>query len=78
VVMLVSTNDDGEATQRARLDSFRNEVAAEETWRQEHTVAPPLRGERLRLTYLLYYGAAPELPTVQNSYRELHVWLDVS
>jgi uncharacterized membrane protein len=78
VVMLVSTNEDGEAIQRARLDSFRREVAADETWRQEHTVAPLLSGERLRLTYLLFDGAVPEQPTAQNSYRELHVWVDVS
>ncbi|WP_336338459.1 DUF1616 domain-containing protein [Haloarcula brevis] len=78
VVTLVATNEDGNAIQRARLDSFSNQVAAEETWRQEHTVEPLLSGERLRLTYLLYDGPVPEQPTAQNSYRNLHLWLTVS
>jgi len=43
-----------------------------------HTVAPTLPGERLRLVYLLYKGDPPAEPTVENAYREVHLWVNVS
>jgi uncharacterized membrane protein len=37
-----------------------------------------MTGERLRLVYLLYKGSAPPTPTVDNSYREVHLWINVT
>lgn len=78
VIMLVKTNEDGEAIKRSQLNSFWKAVDTNKTWRQEHAVEPVMTGEKLRLTYLLYDGTIPDQPTVQNSYRELHIWIDIT
>jgi uncharacterized membrane protein len=41
-------------------------------------VTPTLTGQRLRLAYLLYRGSPPPDPTVENAYREVHLWINVS
>ena len=60
------------------LRRFQTRVAHNETWQLNHTVAPTMTGERLRLTYLLYEGQPPVDPTVENAYRELHLWVNVT
>ena len=60
------------------VQRFTPTLADNETWQQSHTVQPPLTGERLRLVYLLYRGDAPAEPTVENAYREVHLWVNVS
>jgi uncharacterized membrane protein len=60
------------------LRRFTPTVGDNETWRRNHTVRPTMTGERLRLAYLLYRGDAPPEPTVENAYRELHLWVNVS
>ncbi len=57
---------------------FGPELAHNETWLERHEVTPTLTGERLRLTYLLYDGTPPDDPTVDNAYREVHLWVNVS
>jgi len=42
-----------------------------------HVLEPTRTGEELRVQYLLYAGEAPETPTRENSYRDLHLWIDV-
>lgn len=37
-----------------------------------------MEGERLRLAFLLYQNEPPAQPTVDNVYRELHLWVNVS
>jgi uncharacterized membrane protein len=60
------------------LRRFSADVAANGTWRRAHDVTPPMAGERLRLAYLLYRGEPPAEPTVENAYRETHLWVNVS
>jgi len=60
------------------LRRFQTQVAHNETWHLQHNVTPTMTGERLRLTYLLYRGSPPEDPTVENAYRELHLWVNVT
>ncbi|QKY20485.1 DUF1616 domain-containing protein [Halolamina sp. CBA1230] len=60
------------------LRRFQTQVAHNGTWHLQHNVTPTMTGEQLRLTYLLYKGEAPEDPTVENAYRELHLWVNVS
>lgn len=61
-----------------RLQQFTPQLAHNETWQQQHTVAPTRTGDNLRLTYLLYRGAPPANPTTENAYRELHLWITVT
>jgi len=62
----------------SELRRFQTELAHNETWHLQHNVTPTTTGERLRLTYLLYQGEPPANPTVENAYRELHLWVNVS
>jgi uncharacterized membrane protein len=71
-------NNESEVREEQRLRTFETTVAHNETWQLNHTVAPTLTGERLRLTYFLYKGEAPQNPTVDNAYRELHLWVNVT
>ena len=64
--------------QEEELRRFQTQVAHNETWLLQHNVTPTMTGERLRLTYLLYKGEAPTDPTVENAYRELHLWVNVT
>lgn len=60
------------------LKRFKTRVGHNETWHLNHSVAPTMTGENLRLTYMLYRGNPPADPTTQNAYRELHLWVNVS
>jgi len=60
------------------LRQFSLTIGSNETWRQLYNVTPSMTGDPLRLTYLLYRGEPPANPTIENSYRELHLWVNVS
>jgi uncharacterized membrane protein len=62
---------------RRQIDQFSVTVEHGESWQREHTVSPSIYGDHIRLTYLLYKGAPPSTPTVENSYRSVHIWLEV-
>lgn len=78
MIRLTRTAPTGEVIESARLDTYSETIAPGETWQQRHTVTPVLEGQRLRLTYLLYRGDVPDQPTVDNAYRETHIWVDVT
>jgi uncharacterized membrane protein len=61
-----------------QLRRFQPTVADNETWQRQHTVAPTLTGDTVRLTYLLYRGPPPADPTIDNAYREVHLWVTVT
>jgi uncharacterized membrane protein len=61
-----------------RVAEFGPELDHDESWTRKHNVTPTLTGEDLRLTYLLYRGSAPDEPSVENAYREVHLWVNVS
>ena len=61
-----------------QLRRFQPRVADNETWQRNHTVAPSLTGDSIRLTYLLYRGPPPADPSTENAYRELHLWVTVT
>ncbi|SFK64970.1 Uncharacterized membrane protein [Halogranum rubrum] len=71
-------NNSTEVLEQQELRQFQTRLGANETWQRKHNVTPQLTGERLRLTYLLYKGDAPADPTVNNSYREVHLWVNVT
>ena len=64
--------------ERAELDRFRTTLDHDESWHHPHEVSPTLTGENLRLTYLLYVEEAPAEPTRENSYRNVHLWINVT
>lgn len=72
------TNDSVEVRDREEIRRFTPHLADGETWRRNHTVTPEMTGERLRLTYLLYRGAPPAEPTVENAYQYTYTWVNVS
>jgi len=76
----VSTENNETTVVREReLSQFESpQLADNETWQTTRQITPAMGGEQLRLTYLLYRDGAPADPTIQNSYRELHLWINVS
>lgn len=60
------------------LSRFRTQLAHNETWHHSYEVTPTMTGTRLRLQLLLYRGDAPENPRLENSYRDLHLWVNVT
>lgn len=73
VVLLQRMGPNGTEVRESReLQRFRAELAANGTWRRQHEVVPPMTGERLQLTYLLYTGDPPSTPTRETAYRTLH------
>jgi uncharacterized membrane protein len=71
-------NESVRVLERERLARFRPRVGSNGTWHQEHTVDPTLVGDRVRVTYLLYRGRPPAEPTVDDAYRSLHLWVNVT
>lgn len=65
-------------TEREELDRVSVSLAHNETWHQPRRVEPTMAGEDLRLTFLLYRGDPPATPTVENAYRQLHLWVTVT
>jgi uncharacterized membrane protein len=62
------------------LDRLRTrDLAHNQTRQRSYDVSPTYEGERLRLLFLLYSnGEVSAEPSVENSYRELHLWVNVT
>ncbi|WP_273836286.1 DUF1616 domain-containing protein [Halococcus sp. PRR34] len=71
-------NNSTTVRERQELDRFSRTVPANESANWTHDVTPSMTGERLRLVYLLYRGSPPAEPTIENAYRETHLWVNVS
>jgi uncharacterized membrane protein len=67
-----------EVLEEDELQRFHPSVRHNETWHQPYNVTPTMTGTNLRLTFLLYQDAVPQEATVDNAYRELHLWVNVS
>lgn len=77
LVVLQRVDENGTVVEATRMNRFDSQVAAGERWTRAHTVTPPLRGDRLRLAYLVYRGDPPADPTTQNAYRYTTLWMRV-
>ncbi|WP_340099009.1 DUF1616 domain-containing protein [Salinibaculum salinum] len=64
--------------ERQELDRMQAQLAHNETWHQPYEVTPRLTGQDLRLVFLLYRGSPPGEPTIENAYRETHLWVNVT
>ncbi|MDL0125600.1 DUF1616 domain-containing protein [Halobacterium salinarum] len=60
------------------LERFQTQVAAGDTHHRQINITPDRAGTRLRLAFLLYKDTPPADPTVENAYRETHLWINVS
>lgn len=60
------------------LQRFQTRLADNRTWRTSYNVTPRMTGQRLRLAFLLYTDSVPAEPTVENAYRETHLWINVT
>jgi uncharacterized membrane protein len=75
---VIGDGDSDTVVERESLEQFEAQLEDGETWQRQHTVTPTMIGDRLRLTYLLYRDEPPETPTVGSSYRETHIWINVT
>jgi uncharacterized membrane protein len=71
-------SDDATILETSQLHQFSATVDHNESWTQQHTVQPTILGDRIRLVYLLYKGNPPANPTMDNAYRSVHVWVNVT
>lgn len=59
---------------RRRISSFSTDLGHNETVRIPYDFDIEGAGTGCRVTFLLYRGDVPASPTVENAYRELHLW----
>ncbi|KAA9395872.1 DUF1616 domain-containing protein [Haloarcula sp. CBA1130] len=80
VVVIAQRIDNGTVLSTARIDRFRTRVTAGETLTRPHEMTPPLVGEHVRVSYLLYRGEAPvgSNPRPESAYRRTHIWINVT
>lgn len=74
------TVEDDTATVHGSEELLRRQptVSDEGTVHEKVEITPETEGERLRLTFMLFKDEPPADPTVDNAYRETHLWIDVS
>lgn len=75
VVQAQRVDRTGGVVERKRMDRFVAELSHNGTWKHPHEVRPGLSGDRVRLAYLIYRGAPPAEPTMDNAYRSLTLWV---
>lgn len=73
------TESEGELVRLETVELDRQQLTVEDGERAvyDHEIFPTLTGENLRISYYLYRGDAPDSPSADDSYRSLHVWVDV-
>ncbi|WP_158855679.1 DUF1616 domain-containing protein [Halorhabdus sp. CUG00001] len=81
VVALQRVEREGNTTtvlEEQELDRLTASIQANGTWQQRYGVQPTMTGEDLRLAFLLYRGDPPTEPTIENAYRENHLFVNVT
>lgn len=81
VVLLQEFEDDngaGPPVSETQLRTFSATLDDEETEQIPHSISPEVSGQNYRLTYLLYVGEPPDDPSVDNAYREVHLWIRIT
>jgi uncharacterized membrane protein len=78
VALLQRTDDEGGGTvEQSELYRQSVTLSSNETARLTHTISPDMRGDDLRIRYLLYRGPSPASSSAETAYREVHLWVDV-
>lgn len=79
VVLLQRFENNSTRAQHAeQLDRFRVSLASNQTTLSERAIDPTMRGNELRLTYLLYKGTPSKNPNPSTAYRTSYFWVNVS
>jgi len=80
VVLERVVESDGESRVIEREEFTRTSIRVEDGDEElrNHTVAPSMVGENLRLGYYLYRGEPPERVGEESAYRHLHIWMTVN
>lgn len=61
------------------LDRLSSPVIDHNTsWHTNYMITPTMAGDRQRLLFLLYKGEISQRPSINNSYRNTHLWVNVS
>jgi len=68
---------DRSVSEVVRTDAIDLTVEPGETTTRSHEVSPPISGDDVRLTYLLYVDEPPENPGRDSAYRSVHVWIPI-
>ena len=79
-VELLDGGNETRIRDRERLLTRTTTIEHNETRDFEIQPAPTMTGEEIRLTFLLYRGAASEVPArpdPEGAYRSVHLWIDV-
>ena len=71
-------NNSTTVLEERELSRFSTRLEHNETWHTNQSLTPTLRGDNLRVAYLLYKGTPPANPTTESAYREVHMWLNVT
>lgn len=74
-----SSDQETVVTERQTVEELSVELDHDERWVTEQEIAASdgLRGEDLRLKFLLYKGTVPDNPSSDSAHRDLHIWVDV-
>ncbi|WP_114576064.1 DUF1616 domain-containing protein [Saliphagus sp. LR7] len=78
VVVTLDELEDGTVSASTAVDRFVLELPDSEPVVTEHEVVPPIAGEDLRLTYLVYFGAVPDDPAPATADRQVHLRVTVA
>lgn len=70
--------EDGEVVDRTEIDRLDPNVEKGETARLDHGLEPSAEDETVRVVYLLYDGAVPDEPTIDNADEDVFVWITVT
>ena len=75
---MVDTERDGNPISNWEvLDQFSMTLAHNESNYHTYELQPTMLGEDLRVVFLHFKGDVPSEPSRENSYRDLHIWIDV-
>ncbi|MFC4406282.1 DUF1616 domain-containing protein [Haloarchaeobius iranensis] len=77
-VELVDNRTNISVLEETELERYTTTVPRGENATRNVPIQPTFTGENLRVVFLLYRGSPPANPTVDNAYRELHLWVNVS
>ncbi|WP_415383283.1 DUF1616 domain-containing protein [Halosimplex sp. TS25] len=72
------SNNSTTVVRAERLATFGQTLGHNQTWHTQRTVTPTFEGTNLRLLFLLYRGSPPDDPSIDNAYRETHLWINAT
>lgn len=72
------SNNETEILHQRELDRFQTTLTHNETWHREHEITPTMGERNIRVQYLLFRGETPDEESKETSYRDLHLWINVT